>query len=97
MVYNLPANVGDTGSSPDLGRSYMPQSNSTHTSQLLSLCSRPQKLQPLKLKSPRAWCFATRDATSVRSLSTAKSSPCSQQLDKSPRGIKDPEKPKVNK
>ena len=72
MVYNLPANVEDTGSSPDLGRSYMPRSNSTHTSQLLSLCSRPQKLQPLKLKSPRAWCFATRDATSVRGLSTAK-------------------------
>ena len=26
-VENLPANAGDTGSSPDLGRSHMPQSN----------------------------------------------------------------------
>ena len=27
VVENLPANAGDTGSSPGLGRSYMPQSN----------------------------------------------------------------------
>ena len=27
VVENLPANAGDTGSSPDLGRSHMPQSN----------------------------------------------------------------------
>ena len=27
MVKNLPANAGDTGSSPGLGRSHMPQSN----------------------------------------------------------------------
>ena len=27
VVGNLPANAGDTGSSPDLGRSHMPQSN----------------------------------------------------------------------
>ena len=27
VVENLPANVGDTGSSPGLGRSHMPQSN----------------------------------------------------------------------
>ena len=27
VVENLPANAGDTGSSPGLGRSHMPQSN----------------------------------------------------------------------
>ena len=27
VVKNPPANAGDTGSSPDLGRSHMPQSN----------------------------------------------------------------------
>ena len=27
VVENLPANAGDTGSSPDLGRSHMPRSN----------------------------------------------------------------------
>ena len=27
MVENLPANAGDTGSSPGLGRSHMPRSN----------------------------------------------------------------------
>ena len=36
---NLPANAGDVGSIPDLGRLHMPQSNSTLLPQLLSLCS----------------------------------------------------------
>ena len=27
VVENLPVNAGDTGSSPDLGRSHMPRSN----------------------------------------------------------------------
>ena len=58
VVKNLPANAGDTGSVPDLGRSHMPQSNQAHvpqeekppqweayTSQLESmLCSRQPKL-----------------------------------------------------
>ena len=37
VVENLPANVGDTGSSPGLGRSHMPRSNWAHEPQLLSL------------------------------------------------------------
>ena len=36
VVKNPPANVGDTGSSPDPGRSHMPQSNQAHAPQLLS-------------------------------------------------------------
>ena len=36
VVENLPANAGDTGSSPDLGRSHMPRSNQAREPQLLS-------------------------------------------------------------
>ena len=53
MVENLPANAGDTGSSPDLGRSHMLRSNWAREPQLLSL---------------RVWtlCSATREAAIVR-------------------------------
>ena len=53
MVENLPANAGDTGSSPDLGRSHMPRGGWAREPQLLSL---------------RAWslCSATREAAIVR-------------------------------
>ena len=33
VVKNLPANAGDTGSSPGLGRSHMPQSNKPATTE----------------------------------------------------------------
>ena len=36
MVKNLPANAGDTGSSPGPGRSHMPGSNKARAPQLLS-------------------------------------------------------------
>ena len=39
VVENLPANAGDTGSSPGLGRSHMPRSNWAREPQLLSLRS----------------------------------------------------------
>ena len=39
VVENLPANAGDTGSSPGLGGSHMPRSNWAREPQLLSLCS----------------------------------------------------------
>ena len=53
MVENLPANAGDTGSSPGLGRSHMPRSNWAREPQLLSL---------------HVWslCSATREAAIVR-------------------------------
>ena len=37
VVESLPANAGDTGSSPGLGRSHMPRSSWTREPQLLSL------------------------------------------------------------
>ena len=39
VVKNPPANAGDTGLSPGLGRSHMPQSNKARAPQLLSLRS----------------------------------------------------------
>ena len=70
VVENLPADVGDTGSSPSLGRSHMPRSNWAREPQLLSLC---------------AWslCLATREAAIVRGPRTAmKSGPRLPQLEK---------------
>ena len=70
MVENLPANAGDMGSCPGLGRSHMPQGNWAREPQLLSLC---------------VWslCSATREAAIMRDLCTArKSSPRSPQLEK---------------
>ena len=53
VVKNTPANAGDMGSSPVLGRSYMPQSNKARVPQLLRLHSRahePQLLKPARLE-----------------------------------------------
>ena len=70
MVESLPANAGDTGSNPGLGRPQMPRSNWAREPQLLSL---------------RVWslCPATREAMTVRGPRTAmKSGPRSPQLEK---------------
>ena len=70
VVESLPANAGDTGSSPGLGRSHMSRSNWAHEPQLLSL---------------RIWslCSATGEAAIVRGLCTAmKSEPRLPQLEK---------------
>ena len=70
VVENLPANAGDTGSSPGLGGSHMPRSSWAREPQLLSL---------------RVWslCPATGEAVTVRGPRTAmKSGPRSPQLEK---------------
>ena len=70
VVESLPANAGDTGSSPGLGRSHMPRSNWAREPQLLSL---------------RAWSLwsATREDAVVRGPRTAmKSGPRLPQLGK---------------
>ena len=70
MVKNPPANAGDRGSSPGLGRYHMLRSNWAHEPQLLSL---------------RVWslCSATREAAIVRGPGTTmKSGPRSSQLEK---------------
>ena len=70
MVESLPANVGETGSSPGLGRSHMLRSDWAREPQLLSL---------------RVWslCSATGEAAIVRGPRTAmKSGPRLPQLEK---------------
>ena len=70
VVENLPANTGDTGSSPGLERSHVLRSNWAREPQLLSL---------------HVWslCSATREAVTVRGPRTAmKSDPHSPQLEK---------------
>ena len=51
VVKSPPANAGDIGLIPDLGRSHMPRSIEARAPQLQNLCSRPQEWQ---LLSPRA-------------------------------------------
>ena len=51
MVENPPANAGDTGSIPGLGRSLLPWSNKAHVPQLLSLHSRACESQLLSLRA----------------------------------------------
>ena len=70
MVGSPPANAGDTGSSPGLGRSHMPRSGWARGPQLLSL---------------RVWslCSATREAAIARGPRAAmKSGPRLPQLEK---------------
>ena len=70
MVETPPANAGDVGLSPGLGRSHMPRSDWARGPQLLSL---------------RIWslCSATREAAIVRGPCTAmKSGPQLPQLEK---------------
>ena len=70
MVENLPANAGDAGSGPGLGRSHMPRSGWAREPQLLSL---------------RVWslCSTAGEAAMVRGLRSAmKSGPCFPQLEK---------------
>ena len=70
MVGSLPANAGDAGSGPGLGRSHMPRSDSAREPQLLSL---------------RVWslCSAAREAAMVRGPRTAmKSGPHLPQLER---------------
>ena len=70
MVESLPANAGDTGSSPSLGGSHMPRSGWSREPQLLSL---------------RVWslCSPTREAAMVRGPRTAmRSGPHLPQLEK---------------
>ena len=70
MVESLPANAGDMGSSPGLGRSHMPRSNWAREPQLLSL-------------SVWSLCSATREAAMVRGPRTAmKIGPHLPQLEK---------------
>ena len=93
MVESLPANAGDMGLSPGLGRSHMPRSSWAREPQLLSL---------------RVWslCPATGGAAMVKGPRTAmksgprtamKSGPHLPQLEKALARTEDPTQSKINK
>ena len=85
MVENLPANAGDTGSSPGLGGSHVPRSGWAREPQLLSLrvCS---------------LCPVTGGAAIEKGPRTAmKSGPRLPQLEKALARTEDPTQPKMNK
>ena len=85
VVENPPANAGDTGSSPGLGRSHMPWSNWAREPQLLSV---------------RVWslCPATGGGAIVRGPRIAmKSGPHLPQLEKALARNEDPTQLKINK
>ena len=60
VVKNLPANAGDMGLSPGLGRSHMPRSNQARAPQLLSLHSRAHVPQLLSLSATTTEAHAPR-------------------------------------
>ena len=84
MVESLPANAGDMGSSPGLGRSHMPWSNCAHEPQLLS---------------PRVWSLCSAgEAAIVRPAHRDEEWPPLATTRESPRTEnEDPTQPKINK
>ena len=93
MVESPPANAGDMGSSPGLGKSYMPRSGWAREPQLLSL--RVWSLCPAMggtaiVKGPR---------TAMKSgpRTAMKSGPHLPQLEKALARTEDPTQPKINK
>ena len=85
MVENLPANAGDMGSSPGLGRSHMPWSNWARELQMRSM-------------RVRSLCPTMGGAVLVRGPRTAmKSGPRLPQLEKALARNKDPTQLQINK
>ena len=88
VVKNPPANAGDTGSSPGLGRSHMPRSNQARAPQLLSLRSRAHEPQLLSLRATTTEARAPRARAPQQEkppqweVCATKSSPRSLQLEK---------------
>ena len=84
VVKNPPANAGDTGSIPALGRSRMPWTKAHE----------PQPLKPAHLEP----VLHTRSHGNEKSMDCKlESSPWLPQLEKSPCSNEDPTQPKINK
>ena len=85
MVENLPANAGDTGSSPGLGGSHMPRSKWAREPQLLSL------------RGVWSLCSATRGRDSKRPARCDEEWPPLATTRESPHRNEDPTQTKINK
>ena len=101
VVENLPANAGEMGSSPGLGRSHMPRSSWACEPQLLSL--RVWSLCPATggaaiVKGPRI-AMKSGPHTAMKSgpRTAMKSGPRLPQLEKALTRTEDPTQPKINK
>ena len=104
MVKNSPADAGGMGSIPSPESSHIRQSNYACAPQLLSLCSRAQKPQPLNPHTAATeahipGAYAPQQGKPPQwetHASQLEGSPCSVQLEKSPRSSKDPAQSKIN-
>ena len=97
MVKNPPANAGDTGLILGLGRFHMTQNNSACVPQLLSLYSRAQELQLLKLVSPRAMLCNVRSHCNEKPSQGHEEQPLLATTREKPMEQQDPAQPKINK
>ena len=93
VVESLPANAGDTGSSPGLGGSHMPRSGWAHEPRLLSL--RVWSLCPAK--GGAAIVRGPRTVMKSGPRTSMKSGPHLPQLEKALARTEDPTQPKINK
>ena len=92
---NPPANEGDTGSIPDLGRSHMPWNNQADGSQLLSLRSREGELERLSPPELEPVLCQERGCRQPDAPDwQLERSPRLLQLEKSPCSSEDPAQPK---
>ena len=79
VVKNPPANAGDTGSIPDVGRSHGQWSRYDYTPQLWSLSSRAREPQLLKPTGCNSWSLCASGAA-VKLCKSPFTSPVSQYL-----------------
>ena len=84
MVKNLPVDVGDTDTIPDLGRSHMPRSDQARVPHYWACALETESQQ----EKPPQW---------EAHVPQRESSPCSGPLEKSPSSNEDPAQPKINK
>ena len=92
MVESPPANAGDVGSSPGLGRSHMPRSSWARAPQLLNLCSGALEPRLLSL------CITTTEARAPRACAPQRRvAPARRNSRKPASSNKDPVQPKINK
>ena len=82
VVKNLPASAGDASSIPDPGRCHMPRETKPMHHNFWAWA-----LEPQSLDGKPAWEAAAPQL---------KISPCSPQIEKSPRGNEGPAQPKIN-
>ena len=96
VVESPPANAGDMGSIPDLGRSHMARSSWALVPQLLSLCSTASEPRPLKPVNPGAFAVQQEKLLQCEAhASPLESSPAHYNLEKRLLSSQDPAQAKI--